>query len=206
MNTKGIRVLSRKSYEASAVSMFDNPLSSRFDENDALMYFDDVKIPWDRLFVYRDTDMCRQQFHDTFGPFVSKLSSQIRLSIKIKFLLGIARRLTEAIGTTKIPSVSEKLGYMAGKPAWSRRCSPAWKRAARRQANGGCRTSNSCMPRRCSRRISTRNSSMPFRDLSGGALIMLPLPSTTSGIRCSSPSSTPPNVPPRWGRKTRSSS
>src|SRR5947207_2567184 len=43
MNTKGIRVLSRKSYEASAVSVFDNPLSSRFDENDALIYFDDVK-------------------------------------------------------------------------------------------------------------------------------------------------------------------
>jgi 4-hydroxyphenylacetate 3-monooxygenase len=56
MNAKGIRVLSRKSYEVSAVSVFDNPLSSRFDENDALLYFDDVKVPWERLFVYRDTD------------------------------------------------------------------------------------------------------------------------------------------------------
>src|SRR3954468_4147938 len=67
MNVKGLRVLSRKSYEASAVSVFDNPLSSRFDENDALVYFDDVRVPWDRIFVYRDTDMCRQQFHDTYG-------------------------------------------------------------------------------------------------------------------------------------------
>ena len=64
IGTKGIRILSRKSYESSAVSIFDNPLSSRFDENDALIYFDDVKVPWDRLFVYRDTDVCRQQFHD----------------------------------------------------------------------------------------------------------------------------------------------
>ena len=54
MNAKGLRVLSRKSYEQHAVSIFDNPLSSRFDENDALMYFDDVKVPWERLFVYRD--------------------------------------------------------------------------------------------------------------------------------------------------------
>jgi hypothetical protein len=38
---QGLRVLSRKSYEAHAVSVFDNPLSSRFDENDALIYFDD---------------------------------------------------------------------------------------------------------------------------------------------------------------------
>jgi 4-hydroxyphenylacetate 3-monooxygenase len=52
MNAEGLRVLSRKSYEAAAVSVFDNPLSSRFDENDALIYFDDVKVAWDRIFVY----------------------------------------------------------------------------------------------------------------------------------------------------------
>jgi 4-hydroxyphenylacetate 3-monooxygenase len=65
MNTTGVRVLSRKSYEAHAVSIYDNPLSSRFDENDALLYFDNVKVPWERVFVHRDTDMCRAQFHDT---------------------------------------------------------------------------------------------------------------------------------------------
>src|ERR1700758_1417621 len=113
INARGIRILSRKSYESSAVSIFDNPLSSRFDENDALMYFDDVKVPWDRLFVYRDTDVCRQQFHETYGHSYQNYQAQIRLSIKIKFLAGLARRLTEAIGTTKIPAVSEKLGYMA---------------------------------------------------------------------------------------------
>src|SRR5205823_11580664 len=56
MNAKGLRVLSRKSYEASAVSVFDNPLASRFDENDALMYFDELNDPWKRVFVYRDPD------------------------------------------------------------------------------------------------------------------------------------------------------
>jgi 4-hydroxyphenylacetate 3-monooxygenase len=113
MNAKGIRVLSRKSYESSAVSVFDNPLSSRFDENDALVYFDDVKVPWDRIFVYRDTEVCRQQFHDTYGHSFQNYQAQIRLSVKIRFLAGLARRLTEAIGTTAIPSVSEKLGYLA---------------------------------------------------------------------------------------------
>ena len=73
MNAKGLRVLSRKSYEAAAVSVFDNPISSRFDENDALIYFDDVKVPWERVFVYRDTDMCRAQFHDTPGPCLPEL-------------------------------------------------------------------------------------------------------------------------------------
>ena len=113
MNAKGLRVLSRKSYEAAAVSTFDNPLSSRFDENDALMYFEDVKVPWERLFVYRDTDMCRAQFHDTPGHSYQNYQAQIRLSVKMRFLAGLARRIADAIGTTSIPSVREQLGFLA---------------------------------------------------------------------------------------------
>src|ERR1700674_5308104 len=113
MNAKGLRVLSRKSYEAAAVSVFDNPLSSRFDENDALIYFDDVKVPWDRICVYRDTDLCRAQFHDTPGHAYQNYQAQIRLSVKIRFLVGLARRITESIGTTDIPSVREQLGTLA---------------------------------------------------------------------------------------------
>jgi 4-hydroxyphenylacetate 3-monooxygenase len=113
MNANGLRVLSRKSYEASAVSIFDNPLASRFDENDALMYFDDVKVPWERVFVYKDPDLCRAQFHDTQGHAYQNYQAQIRLSVKLKFLVGLARRITEAIGTTDIPSVREQLGTLA---------------------------------------------------------------------------------------------
>lgn len=113
MNAKGLRVLSRKSYEAHAVSLYDNPLSSRFDENDALMYFDDVKVPWERIFVHRDTDLCRAQFHDTPSHTYQNYQAQIRLSVKITFLAGLAYRITEAIGTTKMPSVAEQLGHLA---------------------------------------------------------------------------------------------
>ena len=113
MNAKGLRVLSRKSYEQHAVSVYDNPVSSRFDENDALIYFDDVKVPWERLFVHRDPDMCRAQFHDTQGHAYQNYQAQIRLSVKLDFLAGLARRVTEAIGTTNIPSVSEQLGMLA---------------------------------------------------------------------------------------------
>ncbi len=114
MNAKGLRVLSRKSYEAAAVSIFDNPISSRFDENDALMYFDDVKVPWERVFVHRDTDMCRAQFHDTPGHAYQNYQAQIRLSVKIKFLVGLAHKITEAIGTTNMPPIREQLGYPRG--------------------------------------------------------------------------------------------
>lgn len=113
MNAKGLKVLSRKSYEEHAVSVYDNPLSARFDENDALMYFDDVKVPWDRVFVNQNVDMCFNQFHGTPGHVFQNYQAQIRLSVKIKFLVALARKITEAIGTTNIPQVREQLGMLA---------------------------------------------------------------------------------------------
>ena len=174
INTRGIRILSRKSYESSAVSIFDNPLSSRFDENDALIYFDDVKVPWDRLFVYRDTDVCRQQFHETQGHSYQNYQAQIRLSVKIKFLLGLARRLTEAIGTTKIPSVSEKLGYMAAQASMVEAMLSGMEAS-------GSKVGEYWVPNKhfmYSAQVLTQDLYPQFvnsiRDLSGGALIMLP--------------------------------
>ena len=132
MNAKGLRVLSRKSYEAHAVSVYDNPISSRFDENDALIYFDDVKVAWDRVFVYRDADMCRAQFHDTQGHAYQNYQAQIRLSVKIAFLAGIARRITEAIGTTKMPRLPSSSACLPPRSAWSIPCFQAWRHRARK--------------------------------------------------------------------------
>ncbi len=174
MNAKGLRVLSRKSYEASAVSVFDNPLSSRFDENDALMYFEDVKVPWDRIFVHRDTDMCRAQFHDTPGHSYQNYQAQIRLSVKIKFLTGLAHRITEAIGTTNMPPIREQLGYLAAQ------ASMVSAMLAGMEAEGSMR-GEYYVPHRhymYSAQVLTQDLYPKIintiRELAGGALIMLP--------------------------------
>ena len=46
--------------------------------------------------------------------------AQIRLSVKVKFLVGLARTITEAIGTTNMPQVREQLGSLAASAAWWR--------------------------------------------------------------------------------------
>ncbi len=117
VNTPGIKILSRKSFEAAAISEFDNPLSSRFDENDALMYFDNVKVPWDRVFVYKDTETCRAQFQDTAGHLYQNYQAQIRLLVKMQFLTGLARGIAETIGTHKMPQIIQQLGQMAAQAA-----------------------------------------------------------------------------------------
>lgn len=113
MNSKGLKVMSRKSYEASATSVFDNPLASRFDENDAVLYFDDVKVPWERIFVAGDVAMCAKQFHATPAHVYQNYQCQVRLMVKLRFLVGLAHRITEINGTAGFPQVKELLGQLA---------------------------------------------------------------------------------------------
>ena len=117
MNTKGLKILSRRSYEESVTSLYDYPLSARYDENDALVYCDDVKVPWERVFIYKDTDTARAQFQDTYAHYMQNYQAQIRLMVKMQFQLGVAKRICETIGTINIPAVAEKLGHLAAQAA-----------------------------------------------------------------------------------------
>ncbi|WP_407524218.1 4-hydroxyphenylacetate 3-hydroxylase family protein [Methylobacterium oryzisoli] len=113
MDTPGLTILSRKSYEAAAAHVFDNPLSSRFDENDAVLYFDDVKVPWDRVFVFKNIAMCQKQFHATPAHVYQNYQAMIRLSVKVRFLIGLAHRTAEMNGILAFPQVRETLGQLA---------------------------------------------------------------------------------------------
>ena len=174
MNAKGLKVLSRKSYEQHAVSEFDNPLSSQLDENDALMYFDDVKVPWERVFTYNDADACRAQFHDTPGHIMQNYQAQMRLTVKLRFLLGIARRITETIGTITMPVIQEKLGWLAAKTGMVEAMLYGM------EANGKMHNGYYVPDRNLvySAQVVTQELYPVFlatiRDLAGGSLIMLP--------------------------------
>ncbi len=57
MDTPGIKLICRGSYELAAAatgSPWDYPLTSRFDENDAIFVFDNAFIPWENVFIHRD--------------------------------------------------------------------------------------------------------------------------------------------------------
>ncbi len=174
MDTKGLKVLSRKSYEQHAVSQFDDPLASHYDENDALMYFDDVKVPWERIFVHRSPEMCRRQFHDTPGHIYQNYQAQIRITVKLKFLAGLAHAICETIGTLKMPPVADALGKLAAQAAAVENM--MWGMEAKGQHWGkyfvpdrhAVYAAQTLTQELYPQMINT------IRELSGGALIMLP--------------------------------
>jgi 4-hydroxyphenylacetate 3-monooxygenase len=117
LNAKGLKLLSRKSYEAAAQTEFDNPLSKRFDENDCVLYFDNVKVPWSRVFVHNDVAMAQAQWHQAPTHVYQNYQCQVRLMVKMRFLLGLGRKIAETNGVIAIPAVREMLGQMASEVA-----------------------------------------------------------------------------------------
>jgi 4-hydroxyphenylacetate 3-monooxygenase len=113
VSTPGLKIFCRRPYGASQTSTFDYPLSTRFDESDALIIFDDVFIPWENVFAFRDVDQVRRQFFDTAAHVLGNHQAQSRLVAKMKFILGVARRITQVNSIENIPSVQEKLGELA---------------------------------------------------------------------------------------------
>jgi 4-hydroxyphenylacetate 3-monooxygenase len=109
----GLRWYCRRPYAPAISSAFDYPLSARFDETDALAVFDDVFVPWDQVFVYRDVELSRAQFEETTARIFGNTQAQIRLACKIKFLLGLAHQIVTVNRVDQLPPVQEKLGELA---------------------------------------------------------------------------------------------
>ncbi|MEU0268597.1 4-hydroxyphenylacetate 3-hydroxylase N-terminal domain-containing protein [Nocardioides sp. NPDC006303] len=113
VNADGLSLYCRRPYAPGVTSEYDYPLSSRFDETDALLVFDDVFIPWENVFVYKDVVGLRKQFFETAAHVLGNFQAQIRFATKLKFLAGIARKVAAVNGVDKFPGVVEKLGELA---------------------------------------------------------------------------------------------
>ena len=113
LDAPGVKLSCRRPYAVGPASTFDYPLSTRYDETDALVMFDDVVIPWEHVFLLRDLEGIRDQWHATGAHVLGNAQAPIRLAVKMRFVAGLARRITQINGIERIPSVQEKLGDLA---------------------------------------------------------------------------------------------
>lgn len=113
VGAQGVKIYSRRPYASGATSVFDYPLSTRFDETDALVVFDDVFVPWEHVFVLRDREVCAAQWTETPAHVLGNHQAQVRLATKLDFAIGLAHRIAEATGNLAAPPVRGALGEMA---------------------------------------------------------------------------------------------
>ena len=75
-----------------------HPLGSRFDEIDSVVIFDDIHVPWERVFMLGKPELCNGFYTDTSA--VVHMTHQViaRTTAKAEAFLGLVSLMTDAIG------------------------------------------------------------------------------------------------------------
>lgn len=107
ISAKGLKLICRES--VAATSKYDHPLASRFDEQDAVVVFDDVLVPWKRVFLLEDPERANRINEATQSVVFMTQQATVREVAKAEFLLGLVTLLAETIGVDQFPHVQEKI-------------------------------------------------------------------------------------------------
>jgi 4-hydroxyphenylacetate 3-monooxygenase len=107
-NTPGLKFQCRETVDYGR-STYDHPLSARFEEMDAVVIFEDVMVPWERVLLYRDVERCNQAYAAT-GALVNMAHQVVVKNVaKTEYLLGLASLMAHTIGIEAFQHVQEKL-------------------------------------------------------------------------------------------------
>ena len=107
-STPGLKFMCRESFDLDR-SHFDHPLGSRFEEMDAVAFFDNVLVPWDRVFLLGDVDLGNNMSMYTHQYIHSGHQVVSKNVVKGEFVLGLANLMVRALGSGQIPQVQEMM-------------------------------------------------------------------------------------------------
>jgi 4-hydroxyphenylacetate 3-monooxygenase len=107
-DTPGLSFLCREPLDVGR-SHADHPLGSRFDEMDAMVVFDDVLVPWERVFLMDNVELANKAYAET-GAVLQMAHQVVNLKIaKTETFLGVAQAIVDMIGTGAAPNVQEMI-------------------------------------------------------------------------------------------------
>ncbi len=112
MTAEGLRLYPRRPFALHSGRDVDYPLSSRFDESDCFVVLDNVFIPWEHVFIYRNLQVCFDQWWKTPAHSYGNLQAQARYITKLRFLTGLAKRMNEMTGNDGNPAVQIQMGEL----------------------------------------------------------------------------------------------
>jgi 4-hydroxyphenylacetate 3-monooxygenase len=123
VDTPGLSFVCRPSVtHQNAASPLDHPLSSRFDETDAMAIFDDVPVPWERVFIHRDPAMCNGLYDRTGAmPQIMHQFSTKNLA-KAEFMMALGFALAKATAIDAHLHVQGMLAELIQFAEFSRAC------------------------------------------------------------------------------------
>jgi len=116
LNAPGVSIWPRTPYERGA-SAVDHPLAARFDETDSAVLFENVHVPWERVFCHDNVAMTRAIYMRTPGHAMANHQANVRFLAKLELILGVAKRLADINRVADNPAVQFTLGRLAAQQA-----------------------------------------------------------------------------------------
>ena len=110
INSTGLKIICRRPYSTGQHDIFDHPLAARYEESDAVIVFDDVLVPWDRVFIYNDVDASNDLYTKSFVRQHAAHQTAVRGITKMSLAVGTAIHLARSIKIDQFLGVQEKLG------------------------------------------------------------------------------------------------
>ncbi len=110
IDAPGLRQICREPYASGESNPFDHPLASNFEEMDTLLVFDDVLVPWDRVFVHNDVARANALFPDTNLRNYTAHQTSVRALAKMRLAVGLAIAVARAVKADGFLHVQEMLG------------------------------------------------------------------------------------------------
>ena len=110
MATPGLRIMCREAL-ARPENTFSHPFASRYDEQDAMLFFDDVFVPRNRIFLLNDAKTAFAGFRrlNAWSLYVG----QIRFYHRMRTHMAVASMVCDAIGVAEFREIQGKLGELA---------------------------------------------------------------------------------------------
>jgi 4-hydroxyphenylacetate 3-monooxygenase len=123
VNAPGLRFICRPSVtHQNAASVMDYPLSARFDETDAMVVFDNVLVPWERVFIHRDPELCNGLYNRTgIMPQIMHQFATKNLA-KAEFMMGLAFAIAKSTNIDQHLHVQGLLAELIQYTEFSRAC------------------------------------------------------------------------------------
>lgn len=110
---EGVKIISRPSVVPQNPGHFhDHPLSLQYDEGDAVIVFENVFVPWERTFIFRDPAMCNAVYRQTFLAEHYSHQTMTRALAKAEFMAGLACRMAAATKVDGFPNVQAQLAEL----------------------------------------------------------------------------------------------
>lgn len=109
MATPGLKILCREPFSLHA-SRHSHPFARQCDEQDSMVFFDDMHVPWDRVFLLYDAVAAARGLRSINAW--SLYSGQIRFHQRILAFVAVATMLAEAVGVDEFRNIRELLGEL----------------------------------------------------------------------------------------------